>query len=374
MSDMLCPKCGGKVKKNGFVFGKQRYKCKDCLYQFTKESPHGKERKDKGAATALCSLGVSQNQAAKILGVTPTSIGRWVQEIPQNLPFDLTPKANVKKIEETNLRTYIRQLYIENKEEFLIVPNRFKSGYEVDILIKNRKKSEEAHKLMVCAFGDSILQGVIHDAQNNKYRLLKENFLAISGSRLNVDWKNFARHGSLITAGELEFAKHLDIVKDCDYIFFSFGGNDSNHNWDEIAEHPFAKHYPAVPLNIFHQKYINLIKQVQIRGKTPILFSLPPVNSKMFFDTISKYRSKENILHFLHGDIGNIYQWHSMYNMEIFKIANETNAPIVDITTSFLAQIDYSDFLCDDGVHPNEKGHLLIAESLKDFYVRYFDV
>lgn len=374
MDNMTCPKCGGKIKKNGFVFGTQRYKCKDCHYQFTKEAPHGKDRKDKGLAIAMCSLGVSQNQAAKILGVTPTSIARWMQIIPKGAPFDLTPKANVKKIEETNLRTYIRQLYIENKEDFLIVPNHFKSGYEVDILIKNRKKSDKSRKLMVCAFGDSILQGVIHDAQNNKYRLLKENFLAISGSKLNVDWKNFARHGSLITFGEQEFAKHLDIVKDCDYIFFSFGGNDSDHNWDEIATHPFAEHYPAVPLNIFHQKYVNLIKQVQMRGKTPILFSLPPVNSKMFFDTISKYRSKENILHFLHGDISNIYQWHSMYNMEIFKIANETNAPIIDITTGFLAQIDYSEFLCDDGVHPNEKGHQLIAESLKDFYARYFDI
>lgn len=375
MDKIICQKChSDNVRKNGLVFGVQRYKCKNCGYQFTKTAPHGRERKDKGAAAALCSLGVSQNQAAKILDVTPTSIGRWIQEIPKDLPFDLTPKANVKKIEETNLRTYIRQLYIENKEDFLIVPNSFKSGYEVDILIKNRKSRSRNRKLMVCAFGDSILQGVIHDVQHDKYRLLKENFLAISGSRLNVDWKNFARHGSLITSGEKELAKHLDIVHESDYIFFSFGGNDSNHNWDEIAQNPYKPHYPAVKLEVFHQKYVNLIKQVQIRGKTPILFSLPPVNSKMFFDNICKYRNKENILHFLREDIGNIYQWHSMYNMEIFKIANETNAPIIDITTRFLSQIDYSDFLCDDGVHPNEKGHRLIAEALKDFYARYFDI
>ena len=131
--EIKCPKCQSNAKKNGFVFGLQRYKCKECGYQFTKEQPHGKERKDKGAAIALCSLGVSQNQAAKILGVTPTSIARWIDNIPRELSFELTPKANVQKIEETNLRTYIRQLYIENKENFLMVKNDYASGYEVNI-------------------------------------------------------------------------------------------------------------------------------------------------------------------------------------------------------------------------------------------------
>lgn len=374
MVEIICPKCGKEVKKNGFVFGLQRYKCKGCGFQFTKQAPHGKERKDKGAAIALCSLGVSQNQAAKILGVTPTSIARWVEEVPQELSFELQPKVNVQKIEETNLRTYIRQLYIENKENFLMVKNDYPSGYEVNILIKNRNPLDwqKQHQLTVCAFGDSILQGVVHDAQNNKYQLLKENFIAISGKRLNVAWKNYARHGSLISDGEKEFMKHLNSVNESDYIFFSFGGNDSNFDWDAIADNPNADHLPYTPLDEFHQRYVNLIRRVQNKGKTPILFSLPPVHPEMFFTTNTRYRNAANILKFMRGDVNTIYQWHSMYNMEIFKIANETNVPIIDITTFFLSRIDYKDFLCDDGVHPNAKGHLLIASAVKDFYEKYY--
>lgn len=374
MSEILCPKCGKSTKKNGFVFGLQRFKCKDCGYQFTKEAPHGKERKIKGAAIALCSLGVSQNQAAKIMGVTPTSVARWIDEVPKELPFELSPKINVKKIEETNLRTYIRQLYIENKENFLMVQNDYPSGYEVNILIKNRNHFDEVQRrrLTVCAFGDSILQGVVHDAQNNKYELLQENFIAISGKRLNVAWKNYAKHGALISDGEKQFLKHLNSVNESDYIFFSFGGNDCNFDWDAIAANPDLQHQPYTPPEIFHQKYVNLIRRVQDKGKTPILFSLPPVHPERFFATNSRYRHAENILKFMHNDINTIYQWHSMYNMEIFKIANETNVPIIDITTFFLSRIDYKDFLCDDGVHPNAKGHLLIASAIKDFYEKYY--
>ena len=45
---MHCRKCGSEVfVKNGFVAGVQRYKCKKCGFQFTRETPHGKPMKDK---------------------------------------------------------------------------------------------------------------------------------------------------------------------------------------------------------------------------------------------------------------------------------------------------------------------------------------
>ena len=32
---------------------------------------------------------------------------------------------------------------------------------------------------------------------------------------------------------------------------------------------------------------------------------------------------------------------------------------------SFLEKKNYSRFLCEDGIHPNEEGHKLIAEAIK---------
>ena len=88
-----------------------------------------------------------------------------------------------------------------------MVQNYFDSGYEVDLIIKNKRISPERLKkgLLVCAFGDSILQGVVHDAQFNKYKILHENFVTLSEKSLNVVWKNYAKHGSTVMDGEKPF-------------------------------------------------------------------------------------------------------------------------------------------------------------------------
>jgi lysophospholipase L1-like esterase len=130
-------------------------------------------------------------------------------------------------------------------------------------------------------------------------------------------------------------------------------------------------HKPRLSLEEFHEKYIHLIRLAQKKGKVPLLLSLPPIDPERFFEGIIKGRNKENILKAMNHQINKIFTWHSMYNLEVFKIASEANVPIMDITTYFLRQPDYREFLCDDGMHPNHKGHLLIAQALSDFYKKY---
>ena len=91
MEKIVCKNCGAtEIKKNGFVFGVQRYQCKKCGLQFTKTSAHGKDARDKATALALCQLGISQNQVAKILSLTPTTIARWLKDFPKNIPYTFT--------------------------------------------------------------------------------------------------------------------------------------------------------------------------------------------------------------------------------------------------------------------------------------------
>ena len=40
--------------------------------------------------------------------------------------------------------------------------------------------------------------------------------------------------------------------------------------------------------------------------------------------------------------------------------------PIIDITSKILEINNYSYLLCDDRIHPNEKGHKIIAEAIKE--------
>ncbi len=374
MEKIICKNCGAtEFKKNGFVFGVQRYQCKKCGLQFTKTTPHGKDARDKATALALYQLGVSQNQVAQILSLTPTTIARWIKDFPKNIPYSFNNNSKTKETDETTLRAYIRQLYIENRDSFWVSQNNFSNGYEVDILIKNRRQDPQRKKqsLLICGFGDSILQGIIHDAQTNQYKILKDSFVNISKEKLNIVWRNFARHGSTVVEGEKAFLSHLMHVKECDYVVFSFGSNECNHNWDKVSQTPNLPHRPRLSLDEFHEKYIHLIHLAQKKGKVPLLLSLPPIDPERFFNGIAQGRNKENLLKAMNGQINKIYTWHSMYNLEVFKIASEANVPIIDITTYFLKQTDYRDFLCDDGTHPNHQGHMLIARALSDFYKKY---
>ena len=40
--------------------------------------------------------------------------------------------------------------------------------------------------------------------------------------------------------------------------------------------------------------------------------------------------------------------------------------PIIDITSKILEINNYSNLLCDDRIHPNEKVHKIIAEAIKE--------
>ncbi len=75
---MKCPKCGNQhYVKAGFNHNSQRYKCKNCKYQFT-------QTKDKNAtkrafALYLYVVGLSMNAIGRMLKVEPSTILYWVK-------------------------------------------------------------------------------------------------------------------------------------------------------------------------------------------------------------------------------------------------------------------------------------------------------
>ena len=95
-----------------------------------------------------------------------------------------------------------------------------------------------------------------------------------------------------------------------------------------------------------------------------MLLSLPELDSQRFFDHVSAGLDRENILRWLEGDVNNIGHWHEQYNLEVFKLAARRGIKLIDISSVFLRQRRLSDFLCEDGMHPNEAGHRLIADAI----------
>ena len=124
---MHCWKCGSEAfVKNGFMAGSQRYKCKKCGFQFTRDTPHGKPMKDKILALVLYLSGLSMNVIGKILGVTAQSVMRWIKMFYDKFVTENDVESYIEEIEVDEMHSYINKKKIQ-----------FGSGKLLIITLKN---------------------------------------------------------------------------------------------------------------------------------------------------------------------------------------------------------------------------------------------
>ena len=218
----------------------------------------------------------------------------------------------------------------------------------------------------LCLLGDSVFKGVVFDSVKNKYTYLKDSFVNAFAAATGIAVDNFAKFGCTIVKGLEIASKRAHMFPEYDFVVLEFGGNDCNFNWEEISNAPEAEHKPATPLDEFKKSYLSLIEQVRSTGAKPLMFNLPPIDASRYFAWLSKGLNAENILKWL-GDVDHIFRWHKSYNDAICLIAEETGTPLVDVRSDFSKTPDFREYLCDDGIHPNSKGHRIIFETVSRF-------
>lgn len=221
----------------------------------------------------------------------------------------------------------------------------------------------------VCCFGDSVMKGIVVDKENSpvdglKYKISDMGFAARCRRTLGIEVENFARFGGMVTHGMKFVDRYADRIKSADYVLFDYGGNDCDFNWAQISARPDDVHLPNVPIEQFSEKYRELIERVKAMGGRPVLLTLPVLDPERYFRFLSKGLNAENILGWLQGSVLNIDRWHERYNMEVMRLGVLTHTPVIDITSVFLERRNYFDYLCEDGIHPNEAGHQLIEEAI----------
>lgn len=227
----------------------------------------------------------------------------------------------------------------------------------------------------IAALGDSLTRGVILNNEN-RYSVLKGSFIDIISEKLNLCIKNYAKFGCTIGFGHNVIDRHSSDISASHITFLEFGGNDCDFDWKTIADDPTSEHTPKTILDSFKKQFLALIERVKELGSKPIILSLPPIDSDAYFSFISRFMNdvqKANVVSWLGGDINIITRWHETYNRALFEISESTSTPIIDITSPFE---NYNGgmmaLMCTDGIHPNAKGHELIAGSImscgKDLY------
>ena len=215
------------------------------------------------------------------------------------------------------------------------------------------------------AFGDSIMKGVVFDGE--RHHTTENCFASILSHRIGKPLINCAKMGHTIADGWKMFERHRQQLQSGDTALIEFGGNDCDFPWAEIGNNPDTEHSPRTMLALFKEKYTSLIATLKGMGVRPLLFSLPPLQSERYFHYFTRAMNslqKENIMRWLDGNIEFIANWHEHYNLAIYQIGAFTNTQVIDISSCFLSHPDYHDYICSDGIHPNEQGHRLIAAAL----------
>lgn len=106
---MQCPKCDHPIGvKNGWVKGAQRYKCKECGCQYTREIPRGRPLRDKLLAVTLYTHGLSLNAIGKLLGVSTPGILDWVRRYARKHYTKLEPQGDAVILELDEMWHYPR--------------------------------------------------------------------------------------------------------------------------------------------------------------------------------------------------------------------------------------------------------------------------
>ena len=216
-------------------------------------------------------------------------------------------------------------------------------------------------------YGDSISKGVVYDDKKGKYIISEESYSNLLQNTLKGVIHNASRFGNTIirAAGKLQ----NDVLKkNPDIVIIEFGGNDCDFKWEEIAQDPYGQHEPNTDFNIFQKSLKSLIELFEKSGIVPVLMTIPPLDADRYFKWISKNSTLigEKILTWL-GSISKIYWWQERYNSAIISIAQETKTRWIDVRSAFLKTPDFRQFLCLDGIHPNNQGHKLIADKIMEY-------
>src|SRR6201995_937587 len=107
---LRCKGCGsGEHVRNGFMRGKQRYRCKGCGLNFTATPPRGMPLRVKVTAVLLYLSGLSMNRTAKLLGVSTPSVQAWIEQFAKAYAQKPEPEGHAVVVELDEMWHFLKK-------------------------------------------------------------------------------------------------------------------------------------------------------------------------------------------------------------------------------------------------------------------------
>ena len=107
---LACKRCGGEEHtRNGFMRGKQRYRCRACGLNFTDTPSRGMPLQVKVTAVLLYVSGLSMNRTAKLLGVSTPSVMTWIEQFAKDHAQKPEPEGRALVIELDEMWHYLKK-------------------------------------------------------------------------------------------------------------------------------------------------------------------------------------------------------------------------------------------------------------------------
>jgi len=107
---LRCKGCGSEEQvKNGFMRGKQRYRCKGSGLNFTDTPPRGMPLRTKVEAVLLHLSGVSMNRTAKLLGVSTPTVQAWIERFAEAYARKPEPEGRALVVELDEMWHYLKK-------------------------------------------------------------------------------------------------------------------------------------------------------------------------------------------------------------------------------------------------------------------------
>ena len=123
---MNCPRCKrGDAVKNGKAKGNQRYKCKGCGFQFTRQTTRGRPPWQRALAVFLYCRGVSISDIARMFSVAPSTIFKWIRKFgSERTPLPEATADGTIFLDANEITKYLKKQgeSCESGKIFVVIP------------------------------------------------------------------------------------------------------------------------------------------------------------------------------------------------------------------------------------------------------------